>query len=470
MKKHILYSILITLLFSPVYCLGEASNNNVSIRLEKAPIISAGTISSGLSSFNCDEKCSAVVSSVSPGTIVNISARPSPGFEFAGWSGAFCGGLSPDCSFSPTSSGTIAAVFQPINPVRLTVALKAPAGTQTGAAIRIPGSNMVCSQSVSAECEIDLPRGFKGQLIFSDNDPLIHFASYNGITCDKVENLGDGIACDFTLGSPLNVTGNLIAATLVMVHGISDGQGSVTGSVPLFLGEPTSYLSGFAQTASLGGFQNGIFGVSGGSPASTYWNPGVFRAFVKVPAESTLVLTPTAASGSEFQGWSFYACQGISCGNPGDAAVTKFNFVAKANKIYHFMPKFKSTTFCNYSRTFAFNGSALYSTENLNMCAARLIKVVAPANCLSVRASRTIADAYGAVSLTNPTVNVVNGVETKIYYFKGFPLSMFPLSNQYWPVGRTHARAVGMSAVRFQTINLNFGQSNTTCNATVTIQ
>ncbi|WP_374355092.1 trypsin-like peptidase domain-containing protein [Chitinimonas sp.] len=66
----------------------------------------AGTVISSPAAINCTSSCSA---SVAANTALNLTATPSPGYRFAGWSGA-CSGAGA-CSLSMASGSSVTATF-----------------------------------------------------------------------------------------------------------------------------------------------------------------------------------------------------------------------------------------------------------------------------------------------------------------------------------------------------------------------
>ena len=80
----------------------------------------SGLVWSEPSGVDCGATCQATFT---PGTLVTLHASPSPGYQFAGWSGGGCSGSASICRIDFTSDTTVAANFQiPIAGALMTVA------------------------------------------------------------------------------------------------------------------------------------------------------------------------------------------------------------------------------------------------------------------------------------------------------------------------------------------------------------
>src|SRR5262249_41606516 len=90
----------------------------------------SGTVISTPDGISCGSSCSGTFPS---GTSVTLTATPSSGFTFTGWSGESCVGMDP-CTVTITSAMTVTATFD-VAPFSLTVS---NAGTGSGAVSSTP--------------------------------------------------------------------------------------------------------------------------------------------------------------------------------------------------------------------------------------------------------------------------------------------------------------------------------------------
>jgi hypothetical protein len=212
----------------------------------------SGSVTSAPSGITCPSACTANFGS---GTSVSLTATPSSGSTFAGWSGA-CSGLST-CSVSMTAAKTVTATFNvssTLFPLTVTVA-----GTGTGA---------VTSAPVGINCPSTCTANFNGGssvTLTATPSPGSTFAGWSG-ACS-----GAG-TCSVSMTAAQSVTATFVPASFPLTVSLV-GTGSVS-SAPA--------------------------GITCPSTCSTNFSSGVL-----------VTLTATPAAGFTFGGWSG-VCSGVA--------------------------------------------------------------------------------------------------------------------------------------------------------------
>jgi phospholipase C len=147
----------------------------------------AGTIKSSLTGINCGFTCNANFPS---GTSVKLTATPTSGSKFTGWSGA-CSGTTAACTLSLKAAASVTATFtSSVAPVQLTVL---PAGTGAGT-VTSSYSGINCG----ATCSASYPSGTAVTLTATASAGST-FAGWSGLCT----GLG---ACNLTLAASTTVT------------------------------------------------------------------------------------------------------------------------------------------------------------------------------------------------------------------------------------------------------------------------
>lgn len=203
---------------------------------------------------------------------VTLTAVPSAGNAFAGWSGEGCSG-NASCEVTMSQSRTVTASF---SPVIFTLAV-APVASNTGSG-RIIGGGIDCTMSASTTsgptCNISLTSGTQATLTASPSANSA-FGGWSGEGC------GGAGTCTVSMNQARTVTATFTLNQYVLtVQGGGAGSGTVTSSPS---GITCSVTTGTAGSA----------GCSGRFDSGT---------------QVTLVATPQ--SGSTFDGWSGEGCSG----------------------------------------------------------------------------------------------------------------------------------------------------------------
>jgi phospholipase C len=215
-----------------------------------------GTVTSSPTGINCGTTCSATFGL---GTSVTLTAAPSTGSTFAGWSGA-CSGTST-CAVTLTAATSVTATFN-VPTSQLTVQ---DAGTGTGTVTSSP-SGINCGST----CSANIATGTSVTLTETAGTGST-FAGWSG-ACS-----GTG-ACVVALAANASVTAtfNLSSGILLTVQDAGTGSGTVTSS-PAGIDCPGTCAAGFDKGTQV-------------------------------------VLTAAPASGTTFAGWSGL-CTGIGTCN-----------------------------------------------------------------------------------------------------------------------------------------------------------
>jgi len=218
-------------------------------------VTGSGKVSGG--GINCPSTC---VSNQAVNSSVTLSASPSDGYVFTGWSGG-CTGTSPACTVTMTAATTVTATFTQANVLTITLA---GSGAVTGGsgAINCGGGANICSANFAAGATVSLVA-----------TPVAGatFTGWSG-ACG-----GTATTCTVSMSQSRNVTATFSAGT---------------GG------------SGFTLTVSVSG--NGTVsggGISCGSGATACTSPNH-------AANSSVTLTATPSGGATFSGWGGGTCSG----------------------------------------------------------------------------------------------------------------------------------------------------------------
>jgi uncharacterized repeat protein (TIGR02543 family) len=219
-------------------------------------ITGSGKVSGG--SINCPSTC---VSNEALNSAVTLNASPSDGYIFSGWTGG-CTGTSPTCTLTMSADTSVTATFAQANV--LSVAINGQGSVTGGSgAINCGGGADICSANFAIGATVSLVAtpatgatfvGWTGACGGSATTCTVSMSQSRSVTATFSGGAGGGSG--FTLS--VSVTGN----------------GTVTGG-----------------------------GINCGAGATTCTSPNH-------PANSTVTLTATPASGATFSGWGGGTCTG----------------------------------------------------------------------------------------------------------------------------------------------------------------
>lgn len=230
-----------------------------------------GTVTSDIGAINCGATCSDIY----PGSVVTLTAAPSAGSTFVGWSGSGCSGTGT-CVVTVNAAKSVNAQFD-LSPSTLTVTL---AGTGTGVVTSVPaGINCpgTCAAPFAPASTVTLTAVANAGSTFS---------GWSGAGCS-----GTG-TCVVTMSGAQAVTATFILPQVTLtVTKTGNGTGTVT-SAPAGINCGATCSFGFASgtvvtlTATPGAGQN-FTGWAGGGCS------GVGTCVVTLNAATTVTATFT---------------------------------------------------------------------------------------------------------------------------------------------------------------------------------
>jgi hypothetical protein len=217
----------------------------------------AGTVTSVPVGIDCGTDCS---EAYSRGTVVTLTAQPSPGSFFAGWTGTGCAGTGP-CVVTMTTDITVTATFNltPLGQAVLSVA-------STGG-----GSGSVTSVPVGIDCGVDCTEAYPIGTVVTLTAVAASgsfFAGWSGGGCG-----GTGL-CTVTLSTDVTVTASFVPAlqiitpvdnTLVVAGTVLTVQWTAIPGVSVYFFEFTGTNRAFANpNGTVPDGVNGFGGAGGG--------------------------------------------------------------------------------------------------------------------------------------------------------------------------------------------------------------
>ena len=165
------------------------SSVNYTLNVAKTGI-GVGTITSSPAGIICGATCSKAFPA---GTVVKLTATPSAGSVFAGWSGGYCAGTVPTCTVTMNGARKVTAAF---NRSTATYLLRvAKAGTGAGTVTSNP-----TGISCGATCSKTFPVSTVVTLTATSTAGST-FAGWSGGYC-----AGTALTCKVTMGGARNVT------------------------------------------------------------------------------------------------------------------------------------------------------------------------------------------------------------------------------------------------------------------------
>ena len=218
-------------------------------------VAGGGHVSGG--SIDCPSTC---VANVALNSAVTLTASPSDGYVFSGWTGG-CTGTAPTCTVTMTAAAAVTATFTQANVLAVTISGN---GAVTGGsgAINCGGGASICSANFAAGATVSLVA-----------TPAVG-ATFTGWTgaCG-----GSATTCTVSMTQSRSVTatfsGGTVGTGFTLTVSVT-GNGTVTGG-----------------------------GISCGSGATACTSAGH-------AANSAVTLTATPSSGATFSGWGGGTCTG----------------------------------------------------------------------------------------------------------------------------------------------------------------
>jgi hypothetical protein len=179
----------------------------------------SGTVTSAPAGINCGATCSAQFSN---GTQVTLTATPSAGSVFGGWSGGGCSGTGTCQVTLASATTTVTATFTAIRTVTVT-----PAGTGSGSVASAPPGI-----SCGATCSAPFADGTQVTLTATPVAGSV-FSGWSGGTCSGTS------PCTFTVSANTNVTATFAPITRTLT--VSEAGGGQVTSAPAGINcSPTS--------------------------------------------------------------------------------------------------------------------------------------------------------------------------------------------------------------------------------------
>jgi Divergent InlB B-repeat domain/IPTL-CTERM motif len=191
----------------------------------------AGTVTSSPAGINCGPACS---QSYASGTTVILTASPSPGWIFSGWSGA-CAGGSTTCSVTLSTTTIVNATFTATaaSTYGLNVVLSG-AGTVTSVPPGI-SCGSTCSAAFNANTSVTLSAAAGGGSTF---------AGWSG-ACS-----GQNTTCTITMSAAQNVGATFVNSAQFTLT-VTGGSNGIVTTVPGGIDCGTSCVAGFAAGAAV---------------------------------------------------------------------------------------------------------------------------------------------------------------------------------------------------------------------------
>lgn len=173
-----------------------------------------GTVTSSPSGINCGSDCS---ESYASGTSVTLTATPSAGHTFSGWSGA-CTGSTSSCMVSMNTAKSVSATFTQTPQATLSIAnvgLGSGTVTRSGGAIHCGNT---CTETLAT-----------GSLVTLTATPAVGstFAGWSGSTCSGTGTCTFTLSASTTVTARFNPTSGSKTFTPLLETNIAGTQGSI---------------------------------------------------------------------------------------------------------------------------------------------------------------------------------------------------------------------------------------------------
>jgi len=262
--------------------------------------LGAGTVASTPAGVNCGATCGAQFNA---GTVITLTASPTAGSVFAGWSGGGCTGTA-SCMVALAGATTVTATFSPI--LHTLTVLRSGAGA--GTVVSSPAG-----VSCGADCTEDFAQGAMVTLTATPNAGST-FVGWSGAACT-----GTG-ACAITMSAAATVTAMFTATQVTLtIAKAGTGTGSVSSSpAGIACGADCSepYAVGTGVTLSAAANAGSTFaGWSGGGCTGTGTCTVAMAMATTVTATFTLDTFPvTVSKAGTGAGTVTSTPAGINCG------------------------------------------------------------------------------------------------------------------------------------------------------------
>ncbi|MBL8329826.1 MAG: S8 family serine peptidase [Rubrivivax sp.] len=314
-----------------VAALGSGLGQNLTVSKAGS---GSGTVTSSPTGINCGADCS---ESYATGTTVTLSASAASGSSFAGWSGA-CSGTG-SCVVSMTAARSVTATFNTTASFTLSVSrtgtgsgtvTSSPAGINCGADCSEPypsGTSVTLTPAASAgstfagwsgactgtgACVVSMTAARSVTATFNTLPRFTLSVSKSGTGSGTVSSSPAGISCgadcteSYVSGTSVTLTPTAASgSTFAGWSGACTGTGACVVSMTAARSVTASFntLPRFTLSVSKSGTGSGTVS---SSPAGINCGADCTESYL---SGTSVTLTPAAATGSTFAGWSG-ACTG----------------------------------------------------------------------------------------------------------------------------------------------------------------
>ncbi|MDB5396786.1 MAG: hypothetical protein JWM91_4292 [Rhodospirillales bacterium] len=244
---------------------------------------------------------------VPSGVLVTLTASPSAGYNFTGWSGGGCSGTGP-CNLVPTADTTVIATFTqgPVNPT-LSVLTITRSGTGSGTT----GISPVNNSCTAVSCSFP-KQGGTALTVLEAAAPGSIFKGWNGAcsgtgACIVTANADQTVNAEFALTKTITVskTGNGAGVVTTSPAGITCGA---TCSASFEIGKPVTLNAAASQGSVFAGWSGGGCSGTGICAVTPNADTTVTASFTLVPTTAMLSVAKTGS------GTVASSPSGIACG------------------------------------------------------------------------------------------------------------------------------------------------------------
>jgi streptogramin lyase len=174
----------------------------------------SGTVTSSPEGIDCGKVCSA---EYEEGETVLLSASPSKGSEFSGWSGGGCSGTESVCKVAMSEARSVTATFEPLPPPGFSLSASRE-GTGSGVLVSQP-EGINCGGACSASFEV-------GSTVILKASPVAgsSFSAWKG--CD----VANGRECRVTMNAAKAIKAKFVTVKALSIGKEGAGAGSIKSS------------------------------------------------------------------------------------------------------------------------------------------------------------------------------------------------------------------------------------------------